>query len=227
MECLKCGFSGEFIGKSLKCPHCCNLNAISVPAEHFRICYCCFRIDKVSTKGKARAEFCRSCSSRIRNKKAIKDLVRYRYNCEGCGKERVLKAKSDAKLCKTCSFEASKKGKKYSRTCKSCNATETVRTLPASKNPLCTKCQKDKRNAERYRGTGTGKKAKKAKKVYTQIGTDGAKRNKVTVKFQVVDLDTMEAPVKKREPKEFPQLDEAVSLQMQNDWLKNNSAKVG
>jgi len=224
MECLKCGFAGGFIGNSMVCTHCMTPNAISVFKEHFRICYCCFKVDKVSTKEKGRAVYCRSCSSRIRNTKAIKDLVRYKYSCDGCGKERVLKTPSTAKLCRTCAFEDSKNKTKHKRTCETCGTTEEVRTLPASKNPLCTKCQKDKRNAERYRGNGTGK---KAKKIYTQVGTDGAKRNKVTVKFQVVDEKTMEAPVKKREKKEFPQLDEAVSLQMQSDWLKNNNVKVG
>jgi len=224
MKCIKCDYDGEFIGKSLKCPHCMAVNVEVAPREHFRVCYCCFRVDKVSCLSKSRAKYCRSCSSRIRNTKDIKDLKRYRYNCEKCKKERVLKAPSTAKLCSTCAFEDSKNKSSYKRTCVTCKTTETVRTYPASKNPLCTKCQKDKRNAARYRGNGTGK---KVKKTYTPVGTDGAKRNKVTVKFQVVDVNTMEAPVKKRDKKELPQLDRATELSMQHDWLRNNSVKVG
>ena len=226
MECMNCNYSGEFVGNSMVCPHCLQQNAISVKREHIRICYCCFRVDKVSTAIKARAKFCRSCSSRIRMTKDVKDLVRYRSNCETCGKERVLKAPATSKVCKMCSFEASKKKREYSRTCNTCGKTETVRTIKASNNPICHECQKNKRNAARYRGDGTGK---KAKKTYTPVGTDGAKRNKVTVKFQIVDEKTMEAPVKKRDKKELPQLDEDVSKRMQQEWINNpnNKIKVG
>lgn len=223
MECLHCNYTGEFIGKSLICPHCIKPNNIDERKEFIRICYSCFTVNKVSCLSKARAKYCRSCSSRIRNTKDVKDLVRYRYTCETCGKERVLKAKSDAKNCKACAFESTKNKNKYERTCSICQTVETVRTLKSSKKQLCNKCQKTKRNAARYRGTGENK----VKKVYSQVGTDGAKRNKVTVKLQIVDEKTMKAPVKKREPKEFPQLDRATELAMQDDWLKNNSVKVG
>ena len=224
MICLKCNVGDEFVGNSLICTHCLYQNNSEVQRDYVRICYGCFKIMRVSCLSKSRAVLCRSCCSKKINTKELKDLIRYKYVCKGCGTERVLKAKSTAKLCSKCCFEVSKRkrNKKYSRTCETCNAIEEVRTLSASKNPTCNKCQKKKRNLERYRGTGI-KKEKKSKKGYTQIGTDGAKRNKVTVKFQIVDENTMEAPIKKRKDKEFPQIDRSIELKMQSDWLKNNS----
>ncbi len=227
MECLKCGYAGDFVGKTRVCTHCFTPNATSKYVEHFRICYSCFKVDKVSTKDKARATYCRSCSSRIRNTKDLKDLVRYKYTCEGCGEQRVLKAPTNAVLCKLCSSKLKNNaGKTFKRVCEGCGISEDVRVHPSTRKDLCVKCQKIKTNLARYRGAGT-KKDKKYKKVYQQVGVDGAKRNKVTVKFQIVDENTMAAPVKKRKQKEFPLLNEDVSMKMQNEWIKNNKIKVG
>ncbi len=72
-------------------------------------------------------------------------------------------------------------------------------------------------------------KKKPAKKYVSQKAIDKQikinREHKAKIKYQVIDEKTMEAPVKKRDPKVLPQLEEADSMRMQEEFLRRQREK--
>ena len=162
--------------------------------------------------------FCPSCSS-VRIKRAKNGSL----FCIKCNKKHSYKNKDKFVFCFK-EIKMIKVSPRYFAVCTDCEPEVATRQVANKQDGGYKKCRKHKVSKTRIHPAGTRKKStyvkktkvKKEKKptTYQQVGTDGAVENKVTVsfakhkqpkqKFQVVDFDTMEAPVKKRKEKEIP-----------------------
>ncbi|MEA1892663.1 MAG: hypothetical protein U9N33_08135 [Campylobacterota bacterium] len=187
--------------------------------RYYYFCPTCSNIRVIDSKRKS--NFCITCTQkklttfdynfttdeRCERKKYYFDLatLKTKIICIWCDNHFVSSDKNST--CPSCNKRnLIEVGKKYFTICKECPSNDNKTFVIAKKQSgikLCTK----HRN---YARTISGDK-KKRKKTYSRIGVDGAKRNKVTIakkevikpkqKFQVVDFETMEAPVKKRKEK--------------------------
>jgi len=182
-----------------------------------RTCIDCGDIKTSVFKRDAKALRCLKCSIKHNGierkgstRKHYKDLVRYWYFCPTCPSIREVTIKRKTNYCSKCSNKRS-----------NIQIKEDNNTLQVTSelNNRIKSCREHTRKPKVYK-----KKVNKNK--YQQIGTDGAKHNKVTVKFQVVDLDTMEAPIKKRKQKEIPQCSKEKEQSMINKWLSKNKVTV-
>lgn len=154
----------------------------------------------------------------------------YTATCSECKETRTLKSRPKGKsdLCFGCSVkEVHKKNmkktedlKRYWYFCPTCPSVRGV--VSKRKSPYCRECIEAGKKASHLR-----KKKRKSVKIksYTSVGTDGAKRNKVTVKFQVVDEKTMEAPVKKKKDVEYPQSTPKEEADMIAKFLSKSNKK--
>jgi len=167
-----------------------------------------------------------------KNKKSEGTYIRYWYFCPHCPSVRESTVRLKTSLCGSCSRarKGLRSGKnhysygqprvenKFYRTCPKCPEETATIEVACKKNSGTKPCRK-------HRGNNVAKptKTKKGKKVYTPVGFDG--RQKVKVKFQIVDEKTMEPPIKKREPKTLVQLDQTDSLRMQEEFLRKKNAR--
>lgn len=170
-------------------------------------CVDCKQPKRVTYKPKPK-QLCHSCSAKLmatkmqdKNTKPKGTHKRYWYFCPSCPSVRESVAKKKTPYCGDCS----RKGKKSVRLCRSHSKTGN--------------------NGGRKLGSKNKKPAQGRKKTYIPVGIDGLQKVKIP-KYQIVDLNTMEAPVNKREPKEYPQLDQVRSLNMQEEFLKRMENNV-
>ena len=193
---------------------------------------------RVLKKKPVEGQICKHCS-RLRMAKELKkintkkqeDKVRYWHFCPHCPSVRLLTKRLNSQLCGKCTRIMCKKPKsiswfdfetmqmvnelnerekmRYFRICSGCDDVKQVHRSNARVG-LCRECSRKSKTGMKY----------KVKKKYQPVGTDGAKRNKVTVKFQVVDLETMEAPKREYNKKEIPQSTPEADKAMIEDYLR-------
>jgi len=195
------------------------MRGVYMAKTYVRICADCGNSKEITYKPKKDTK-CMSCACRgqTHKKKSKEDLVRYTYVCSECGDTRVLKAKRKTTLCGACNSrlrgEANGKIKdkpifRFFRVCPLCPEDDNTVRVKTAKNGGVKPCKKHSR---------------KPKKTYQKIGVDGAKRNKVTVKFQV-DETTMEAPIKRRKPKALPK-QQITDEEMMAKFLETNKVTI-
>jgi len=214
--CNGCGIARELSrDRGAKCKSCqqkSRRGANWTPEGYKQTCVDCGDIRL--TKNDTKADRCKECSNaknmyETSQKNRVEEYKTYTHVCSECGKIRQSPAKKrKTTLCGDCSRKStgkSNRGKdkmRYFRICPTCPEDSNTSQVTAKINSgmkQCKKClNKDKREAT----IANPKKYSSKHKKYTKVGTDGAKRNKVTVKFQVVDLETMEAPVRAYAKKE-------------------------
>jgi len=154
-------------------------------------------------RGKNQAE-----EMRGKNTKGKEDLVRYDNFCPDCFRSWVTIAKRQTPYCGDCNRirigKANKKTKffkdgtpkpRHFRICPDCPEESNTVEVASKENSGVKHC--------RHHRVIVKTKDKKPKD-YKPIGTDGAKRNKVTVQFQVIDPETMEPPKPKKKKVEYP-----------------------
>lgn len=225
--CIDCGdvkvCATKRDAKALRCMSCASkVDMATRPkkpkVQYVRYCVDCGDIETYRYRNKAKK--CDACSRKRQElPQGYYDMNEMRYVvkvppirhfriCPECEKAVQVKTKAQSGIvrCRDCYVKSVKKEKR--------EKPKKVKT-PATKKKVVTKAK-------------PAVKKPKKKKNYKPVGTDGAKRNKVTVKFQTVDLDTFEeidGSKRKRKEKEIPQTPRGRELQMQEEWLKKNKVK--
>ncbi len=198
--------------------------------KYLRVCCDCGDSKEVSYRPKKDTR-CSSCSAKFKiaknghwNIKAEETKIRYKHTCPDCGDVRYKPTQHKTELCSKCSSRKNGKANykedkmRYFRICSECGDAKQVASQINGGIKLCKQCSNEKRKAESAK-----KPPKKRKNTYKPVGYDG--RQKVKVKFQIVDEATMEAPVKKRKAKDIPQLTVEQDDAMTRAWLENNKVK--
>ena len=198
--------------------------------------------DEKQYKSPTIATRCFACASKTRKEES---LVGVKRTCIDCEKVDMLKTPSavvKAPRCGSCAAKEraknipmpskkrkpiiSEDGMRYFRICPECpedNNTIEVSTEANSGVKRCLKC------SMKHRKPRVRKSRAKTKKKYTPIGVDGLQKvniRKPKVQYQVVDLETMEAPVKKREPKEYVNSTPDQDAEMIAEFLKRREQNV-
>lgn len=172
-----------------------------------RVCIDCDKVDYLKTPhAVAKSTRCMSCASkhRIKTTPMPKRVAKEKENDVGVPPIRHFRVCPECGDCKQVALSGA--GIKL---CRKCSNIEVVKTRKPKAKKVATK--------------------KKRKKTYTPIGVDGQQKvniRKPKVKFQVVDMDTMEAPVKKREKEEYPKSTPEQDAEMIAQFLKRRESNV-
>ena len=185
--------------------------------------------DEKSYTFPTKATRCWSCSNKTRKEESVTGCTRVCIDCKKTSLLKTPSAVAKAPRCMSCSSKHRAKTTpmptkgvrkhvegevRHFRLCPDCGGCIQVGQKTYAGYKLCRPClNKSKREK-------TKANPKKYKSRYVPVGTDGAKRNKVTVKFQIVDPETMEAPVKKRKKDEYPQSTPEQEAEMIATFLK-------
>ena len=194
---------------------------MGVRTTYRRVCSSCGDVSTITYKPKAGVK-CKSCSGKenvvhahTNNKKEEKDLVRYSRTCIDCNETHFLKCQPRSDLCGDCSRKRTglaNKGKprkikpkidknglevRFFRVCPDCPPEVATIQVSSKKHSGIKPCKKHMAKYRRPRG----KKANPIAKSNIVGGYDG--RQKVKVKFQVVDLETFEEPKRLYKKKEI------------------------
>jgi len=217
------------------------VDIIPVKIATFKVsCGLCGDIRYLKNKNRTPGSLCHKC-------KNLNAKLKYYYFCPYCPSVRASRVSNrKTSMCIDCSKKKEDKNRddyefcfeemriikvRYFAICTDCESEVATREVVNKQDSGYKKCRKHKVSKPRKYPIGSKRKStyvKKDKKpkTYEQVGTDGAIENKVTVSFakqklQVVDLDTMEAPVKKRKEKEIPKSTPEQEADMMAEFFKN------
>ena len=166
------------------------------------------------TKTDCKSTRCLPCNQKVlmanwhkKNRKTDAQLTRYWYFCPTCPSVRAVVSKRKSSYCKDCIGNG--RSMQYARICPDCPGDNNFKWVSLESKcgvQLCTKCSNKVKYPEKVKVASVKKVSKpKAKRVkhYSPVGYDG--KSKVRVQFQEVDMETFEAPVKKKKNVQFPQ----------------------
>ena len=213
--------------------HICEVLGVEYNPSHIKkkavytvVCTRCCMPRTLKHKPRVYPKLCVPCNLKDRadhlhkcNIKSDSEKIRYWYFCPSCPSIRESIDKRKTPFCSKCVHKG--RQVKYASICPDCPPEDNFKWVTQKKKCgilQCLSCSNKSSVPEVF----VKPIKKKRKKTYSRVGVDGAKRNKVTVQFQIVDEHTMEVPKKEVV---IPATPRELELKMQEDWLKNNSVE--